>query len=75
MEEEKKSITESLSRLESMIAWFEVQKEVDVEAGLEKVKEGAALIKELKQRLKRVENEFQEIKKEVENEEERTIIE
>lgn len=69
MEHEKQhSITESLSRLEGIIGWFEKQKEVDVEAGLAKVKEGAELIKELKSRLKTVENEFKEIKKGIDEE-------
>lgn len=44
--------------------WFENQEEVDVEEGLAKVKEAAALIKASKERLKSVENEFEEIKKE-----------
>ena len=61
----KINIKESLSKLEEIASWFEKQKDVDVEIGLEKVKEGAALIKELKGRLKEVENEFNEIKKEI----------
>lgn len=59
----KHSIAEALKRLEAIAAWFEEQKEVDVEEGLEKVKEGALLIKDLKAKLKDVENEFQEVKK------------
>ncbi len=58
----KNKISESLGKLEEIVAWFEKQKEVDVEEGLEKVKAGAELIKELKQRLQKVENEFHEIK-------------
>jgi len=42
-----------------------VQKEIDVEAGLEKVKEGSALIRESKKRLKALENEFEDVKKEI----------
>lgn len=63
---EKNKIAESLSKLENIVEWFENQKDVDVEEGLKKVKEGAGLIKSLKARLKEVENEFEEIKKETE---------
>ena len=45
--------------------WFEEQEEVDVEEGLAKVRTGATLIKELKGKLKNVENEFTEIKKDL----------
>jgi exonuclease VII small subunit len=41
---------------------------VDVEKGIEKVKEGVALIKVSRERLKKVENEFEEVKKELEKE-------
>ncbi len=59
----KKGIKEKLNELEQIAAWFEKQKDVDVEEGLKRVKEGAALIKDLKGRLREVENEFEEIKK------------
>lgn len=59
---------ESLKKLESIVAWFDDQEEVDVELGLEKVKEGVALIKASKARLKEVENEFEVVKKELEKE-------
>ncbi len=62
----KTKISESLSKLEGIVEWFENQKDVDVEEGLKRVKEGAGLIKNLKLRLKEVENEFEEIKKEIE---------
>lgn len=62
-------ISDSLSKLEGIVEWFEDQQDVDVEEGLKKVKEGAGLIKNLKLRLKEVENEFEEIKREVEEEE------
>lgn len=61
----KINIKDSLSKLEEIASWFEKQKDVDVEAGLDKVKEGALLIKELKGRLAEVENEFNEIKREI----------
>ena len=42
---------------------------MDVEEGLEKVKEAVSLIKASKERLKSIENEFEEIKKEIASEE------
>ena len=48
----KTNISNSLGKLEEISEWFEKQKEIDVEEGLKKVKEGAVLIKELKTRLK-----------------------
>ena len=62
---DKKEIGTKLGKLEAIVAWFEGQEEVDVEEGLKKAKEGAALIKELKERMKEVENEFEEIKKDL----------
>lgn len=73
-EENQNKISESLGKLEGIVAWFEKQKEVDVEEGLDQVKEGIVLIKNLKQRLQRVENEFKEITQSLkENEEEGEI--
>jgi hypothetical protein len=62
----KKDIAGSLTALERVVAWFDEQDQVDVEAGLAKVREGAVLVKELKSRLKEVANEFEEVKKELE---------
>lgn len=67
--QKQQSINEQLGQLEAIVKWFEGQKEVDVEKGLEKMKDGAALIKVLKTRLKEVENEFEEIKKELDDQE------
>ena len=66
---EKTNLSESLKKLEEIAEWFESQEEIDVEKGLEKVKEGAGLIRASKERLKKVENEFEEIKKEMEENE------
>ena len=63
MSMKKESLSESLKKLEAITEWFERQEAVDVEAALEKVKEGVALIKESKMRLKEVENEFEIVKK------------
>ena len=64
-----KNLSSNLKRLSEITDWFENQDEVDVEEGLEKVKEAAALIKASKERLKAVENEFEEIKKSADIEE------
>ena len=65
----KDRIKDSLSRLEEISKWFETREEIDVEEGLVKVREGAALIKQLRERIKEVENEFTVIKKELADEE------
>ncbi len=62
------TLGESLKKLEGIVAWFDEQEEVDVEKGLNKVKEGVELIKTSKLRLKEVENEFEVVKKELEKE-------
>ncbi len=59
----KVSLSESLQKLEDITKWFEQQEAIDVEAALEKVREGVALIQESKIRLKAVENEFEIVKK------------
>jgi exodeoxyribonuclease VII small subunit len=68
MVEKKINLKESLSKLNGIVEWFNEQEEIDVEVGLEKVKEGTELIKACKKRLTEVENEFKEIQKEVEKE-------
>lgn len=57
------NLTETMKKLREIAAWFESQEEIDVEKGLEKVKEGATLIKTSRERLKELENEFEEVKK------------
>ena len=63
MTTEKEKIGDSLKKLEKIVQWFETQEDIDVQEGLKKVKEGAELIGALKAKLKKVENEFQEVKK------------
>ncbi len=65
----KNTFKDSIKKLKEIVEWFENQEEVDVEVGLEKVKEGAILIKESKQQLKDIENEFEKVKKELGEEE------
>lgn len=64
----EKNLNQNLKKLSSIAEWFEKQEEIDVEEGLEKVKEAAQIIKEAKSQFKDIENEFEEIKKEVEKE-------
>ena len=60
-----KNLSDNLKKLAEITEWFESQEEVDIEEGLKRVKEAAALIRASKERLKAVENEFEEIKKEI----------
>jgi exonuclease VII small subunit len=64
----KENLSDALKKIQSIISWFEDQEEVDVEKGLEKVKEGAILIKATRTRLKEIENEFEVVKKDLEKE-------
>ncbi len=63
---EKKTLGESLKKLEQISQWFEGQDELDVEEGIAKAKEGAALLKSTRKQLQHVENEFEDIKKSLE---------
>jgi len=63
-----KNLNNSLKRLAEITEWFDNQEEIDVEEGLKKVKEAAELIRASKERLKTIENEFEEIKKGIEEE-------
>jgi len=65
----KQDLTSDLKKLSQIAEWFEEREEVDIEEGLKKVKEAAGLIKKSKERLKEIENEFEEIKKEIDLEE------
>jgi len=61
----KVNLTESLELLNGIVQWFEDQDNVDVEVGLEKVRDAAKLIKSSKTRLAEIENEFKEIEKDI----------
>jgi exonuclease VII small subunit len=63
---EKQNLSQSLKKLEEITEWFNNQQEVDVEKGLEKVREGVQLVKASRMRLQEVENEFEDVKKELE---------
>jgi len=65
MAETKKTanLNDQLKKLAEITSWFAGQKEIDIEEGLKKVKEGAALIKKSREQLDNLENEFKEIEK------------
>lgn len=60
------SLKDSLKQLQETVDWFDRQQEVDLEKGLEKVKEGARLIKFSREKFKEIENEFKDVKRELE---------
>lgn len=66
---EKDTIQKQLKELEAIAAWFEKEGDFDVEEGMKKVKEGALLVKNLKERIKAVENEFREIEADLKSDE------
>ena len=63
MKKTQTNLNETLKKLAEIVSWFESQSELDVEKGLEYVKEGVTLIKSSRERLKEIENQFKEIKK------------
>ena len=69
MTKEGKKVKESLDKLESIVEWFDKQEDIDLEEGLEKVKVGAEIVKDLKSKLKGIENKFKEIKDDLDEEE------
>jgi len=62
------NLKETMKKLEETANWFTSQKELDIEQALNKAKESAGLFKESRARLKAIENEFEEIKKEIASE-------
>ena len=68
-EKKKAALGASLKRLEEIVGWFDTQDEVDVEVGLERVKEGADLVKVCRTRLRELENEFETVRKDLETSE------
>lgn len=66
--ETKKNLEKSFEQLEKINEELS-SKDINVDEALKKFKEGASLIKECKEKLDKAENEFKEIKKELEVEE------
>ena len=66
---EGENLQEILKRLDAIVAGLNA-KDIDVERGLQKFKEGIALVKIARERLQKTENEFINLKKELEEESE-----
>ncbi len=64
--DQRSGLSKDLNKLSEIAEWFENQNEIDVEEGLKKVKEAATLTKRSSARLKEIENEFEEIKADIE---------
>ncbi|MCA9364950.1 MAG: hypothetical protein KC736_03595 [Candidatus Moranbacteria bacterium] len=65
----KVDLTKNLKELQNIVDWFSVQNDVpDLEVGIVKAAEGARLVKESRERLKEIENTFEEIKKDLKEE-------
>jgi hypothetical protein len=75
MADNKVNLSKALEELEAIADWFDDQEAVDVEEGLTKVKQAAKLIKGSKARLAEIENEFQEIEKEIADESDEVLSE
>ena len=60
---------ETFKELEDINQWFQGE-DIDLDQGLKKFKKGINLIKSAKKHLQKVENEFEEIKKDLEQEQE-----
>ena len=65
IEKDKSNLKDNLKKLTEIKEWFDSQEELDLERGLSKVKEAGELIKLSRAKLKGIENEFEEIKKEI----------
>jgi exodeoxyribonuclease VII small subunit len=66
MTKQDKNLQETLQELKGIITELEESEDVDVEAGLAQVKEGAKLVKDARKRFGELENEFTDIKKDLE---------
>jgi len=62
----KQTLGHTLSELEKITQWFDSQQDVDIEEGMTQVKAGVELVKEAKAKLGKIENEFIDLKKSLE---------
>jgi exodeoxyribonuclease VII small subunit len=67
MSNQKLNFTQSMKRIEEINEWFE-NEDLDLEEALTQLKEGKQLIKSCQDRLKTIENEFEELKIDFEEE-------
>lgn len=65
MAEQTLNLKDAIKNLKEIVEWFDRQKDIDIEVSLEKVKEGTKLVKLCKKRLLEIENEFEEIQKDM----------
>ncbi len=63
---DKETLQNNLNTLAEISEWFEFRNEIDIEEGLIKLKQAAEIIKSIKKRLREINNEFEEIKIEIE---------
>ncbi|RME59420.1 exodeoxyribonuclease VII small subunit [Candidatus Parcubacteria bacterium] len=68
MQREKEHLTQALTKLEKIVEELG-KNDLDVEEGLRKFKEGVKLIKFCREKLRKAENEFILLKKELEEDE------
>jgi len=68
MAKEEKNLQSAFEQLEKIVDDLG-EKDIDIEASLEKFKEGVSLIKFCQEQLKKAENEFEKLRKEIEVEE------
>lgn len=65
MKKTENNLKENLKKISEIVSWFESENDLDLEKALEQIKLGAKLVKESKEKLKEIENEFREIKKDL----------
>ena len=66
MTNKKTNIKKSLEELQKITDWFQ-NEDIDLDQGLEKLKEGMKLIKDCRGRIQEIENELIEVKKELDD--------
>ncbi len=62
------NLSDAIKELKQITEWFEKQDEINIEESISKIKQGAVLVKECKEKLKEMENTFEEIRKELDSE-------
>jgi exonuclease VII small subunit len=65
MKKTENNLKENLKKISEIVSWFESETDLDLEKALEQIKLGAKLVKESKEKLKEIENEFKELKKDL----------
>lgn len=71
-DDQKFDFSKAIKELEEINHWFQSE-DIDLDEGLAKFRRGLALIKQCKMRIKRVENEFTEIKREFESTDDKIV--